>query len=100
MADNHSDEDILHVGDLVSTFLQLSNSRITACIVSQIQKGAASARANDTKGLKGPILDWITPCGGSLNPPLARNDKSDWGFNHETTGALLCPTEYDWNDPE
>lgn len=34
MADNHSDEDILHVGDLVSTFLQLSNSRITACIVS------------------------------------------------------------------
>ena len=29
----------------------------------QIQKGANGARADDTKGMKGLIIDWITPKG-------------------------------------
>jgi hypothetical protein len=29
--------------------------------VRQIKKGASSARSDDTKSLKGAILDWITP---------------------------------------
>jgi hypothetical protein len=66
----------------------------------QIQKGISSARSDDTKGLKGPILDWIVPLGQTLNPPLVRNVKMDRGFNHERTGALLCPTGMDWSDPE
>ena len=65
-----------------------------------MQKGAASARSDDTKSLKSAILDWITPRGQSLNPPLARNIKSDRGFHHERTGALLCPAGFDWSKVE
>jgi hypothetical protein len=66
----------------------------------QIHKGASSARSDDTKSLKGAVLDWITPRGQSLNPPLARNVKSDRGFHHERTGALLCPADLDWSNNE
>ena len=57
-----------------------------------------SARADDTKSLKGAVLDWIIPAGGYLNPPLTRNVKTDRGFFHERTGALLCPATLDWED--
>jgi hypothetical protein len=66
---------------------------------TQIQKGSSSARADDTKGLKGVILDWITPPGEALRPPLSRNVKTDRGFFHDTTGRLLCPIGFDWDDP-
>jgi hypothetical protein len=66
----------------------------------QIQKGASSARADDTKSLKGAVLDWITPKGQPLNPPLARNVKIDRGFHHERTGALLCPAGLNWSNSE
>lgn len=66
----------------------------------KLQKGVSGARSDDTKSLKSPILDWITPHGQSLNPPLARNVKMDRGFHHERTGALLCPTGMDWSDAE
>ena len=66
----------------------------------KIQKGVSGARSDDTKSLKGVILDWITPHGQQLNPPLARNIKTDRGFHHERTGALLCPADLDWSDTE
>ena len=66
----------------------------------KLQKGLSSARANDIKGLKGAIPDWITPPGQSLNPPIARNIKMDCGFNHECTGSLLCSAGMDWTNPE
>jgi hypothetical protein len=66
----------------------------------QVQKGASSARSDDTKSLKGAILDWITPRGQPLNPPLARGAKIDRGFHHERTGALLCPAGLDWSNVE
>ncbi|KZP03035.1 hypothetical protein FIBSPDRAFT_915387 [Athelia psychrophila] len=61
-----------------------------------IQKGISCARSDDTRGLKGAILDWIVPRGETLRPPLYRNVKHDRGFFHERTGYLLCPAEYDW----
>ncbi|KAG6906365.1 hypothetical protein DXG01_014296 [Tephrocybe rancida] len=76
-----SDEELVHIADL-------------------LQKGASGARADDTRSLKGAILDWIGPKGEGLNPPLSRHIKTDRGFQHECTGALLCPTGMDWNDPE
>jgi len=66
----------------------------------KIQKGASSARSDDTKSLKGAILDWIAPRTQPLNPPLARNVKIDRGFHHECTGALLCPVGLDWTNDE
>jgi hypothetical protein len=65
---------------------------------SKIQKGLSTARADDTKGLKGVIIDWITPPGEALRPPLTRNVKTDRGFYHDVTGRLLCPIGMDWKD--
>ncbi|KAG1848781.1 hypothetical protein C8R48DRAFT_778721 [Suillus tomentosus] len=74
-----SEEEILHVGELIG-------------------KGAAGARGDDTKTLKSAVLDWISPKGEAIQPPLHRNSKIDRGFNHELTGSLLCPAGLDWND--
>jgi hypothetical protein len=66
----------------------------------KIQKGISSARSDDTKGIKGVVLDWITPRDKPLNPPLSQNVKTTRGYHHLMTGALLCPAGLDWNDPE
>jgi hypothetical protein len=65
---------------------------------SKIQKGISSARSDDTKGLKGVVLDWIAERGSALNPPLSRNVKTNRGFHHPVTGRLLCPAGLDWED--
>jgi len=54
------------------------------------------ARADNTKGMKAAVIDWITPKGQSLNPHILRNAKAGCAFNHEHTGALLCPAGLDW----
>ena len=60
----------------------------------------SGARGDDTKSLKGAVLEWITPKGQVLNPPIARNVKFDRGFRHERTGALLCPVDLNWANQE
>ncbi|KAF6742416.1 hypothetical protein DFP72DRAFT_830527 [Ephemerocybe angulata] len=69
-------------------------------VADMITKGIDSARADDTKSLKSVIVDWITPPGGFLTPPIQRNVKTDRGFHHPRTGELLCPVNLDWNDPK
>ncbi|KAG1724908.1 hypothetical protein EDB19DRAFT_1621948, partial [Suillus lakei] len=78
---NGSEEEILHVGELIG-------------------KGASGARGDDTKSLKSAILNWISPKGAAIQPPLHRNSKINHGFNHELTGSLLCPARLDWHDSE
>ncbi|KAG1776909.1 hypothetical protein EV702DRAFT_1179795 [Suillus placidus] len=70
---NGEEEDLIHVGELLG---------------------------DDTKTLKSAILEWLVPRGQAVIPPLSRNIKSDRGFNHEVTGALLCPAGLDWSDAE
>ncbi|EGO04597.1 hypothetical protein SERLA73DRAFT_35493, partial [Serpula lacrymans var. lacrymans S7.3] len=65
-----------------------------------IQRGASSARSDDTKSLKGVVLDWITPRGELLHPCLSWNIKTDHGFNYERTGKLLCPAGLNWSNSE
>ncbi|KAL4075226.1 hypothetical protein V8B97DRAFT_2022238 [Scleroderma yunnanense] len=70
-------------------------------IVSELlSKGTSGARGDDTKSLKGAVLDWITPRGQDLVLPLACNMKVNCSFNHKQTGALLCPAGLDWSNPE
>ena len=68
--------------------------------LQKLQKGVSSARSDDTKSLKGIVVDWITPRDGPLLPPLSRNVKMNRGFHHPVTGGLLCPAGLDWNDDE
>jgi hypothetical protein len=69
-------------------------------IFLQLRQGATGARGDDTKTLKGSIIEWITLKGQVLDPPLYRNQKVDRGFHHERTGALLCPIDLDWSKEE
>jgi len=69
-------------------------------ILLQIQKGASSSHADDTKGMKCAVIDWTILEGQMLNPPLSCKYKSEHGFRHDQTGALLCPTGIDWNVPK
>ncbi|KAG6904064.1 hypothetical protein DXG01_012839, partial [Tephrocybe rancida] len=68
-------------------------------IADLLQKGAASARSDNTCSLKSVIIDWIMPAGKSLMPLISCHIKRDCGFHHERTGELLCPTRKDWSDP-
>jgi hypothetical protein len=92
---NSPEEELVLVADLVRFVVS-----DTDLICWQIQRGASSARSDDTKSLKSAILDWITPKGHPLNPPLARNVKIDRGFHHDRTGALLCPAGLEWSNAE
>ncbi|KAG2746209.1 hypothetical protein P692DRAFT_201841031 [Suillus brevipes Sb2] len=78
---NGEEEDIILVGELLG-------------------KGASGAQGDDTKTLKSAVLEWLVPRGQVVTPPLSRNIKSDRGFNHEVTGALLCPAGLDWSNAE
>lgn len=96
-----AEQEIHYVADMVG--FPLSSSLYLGILtvwLSQLTKGTLGARADDTKSLKSVILDWITPPGGSLNPPLSRNVKTDRGFFHNATGELLCPVTMDWSDEE
>lgn len=93
-----SEDDVIHIADLVCCeHIQIEQHLLQS---EQIQKGANGARANDTKGMKTVIIDWITPKDQTLNPHIPHNVKFGRGFNHERTGALLCPAGLDWANTE
>ena len=87
---------VIAIANLVSPFARSHKSHPQP---PQLQKGASSARSDDTKSLKGVIIDWITPVDGEPLR-LARNSKVDRGFNNERTGFLLYPAGMDWSDAE
>ncbi|KAG9310743.1 hypothetical protein JVU11DRAFT_9349 [Chiua virens] len=87
------------VPGLEARLMESSEEDIIA-IAELIQKGASSARADDTKGMKAAIIDWITPKGQTLSPHIPRNVKCGRGFQHERTGVLLCPAGYEWQNAE
>lgn len=93
---NGEEDDIIHAGELVSFPYQ----SVVILSVFQLGKGASGARGDDTKTLKSAVLEWLVPKGQAVIPPLSRNIKSDRGFNHEVTGALLCPAGLDWSNEE
>ncbi|KAG9309380.1 hypothetical protein JVU11DRAFT_10630 [Chiua virens] len=92
--------ELLHLAPGLEARLMGSSEGEVVTTAELIQRGASGARANDTKGMKSTIIDWITPKGQSLNPHIPRNNKSGHGFNHERTGALLCPVGLDWSNAE
>ncbi|KAN0094961.1 hypothetical protein V8E55_003248 [Tylopilus felleus] len=54
------------VPGLVAQLMESSEEDVVA-IAELIQKGANGARADDTKGMKSAIIDWITPKGQTRN---------------------------------
>jgi hypothetical protein len=54
--------------------------------LQKLQKGVSGATSNNTKSLKGIVVDWITPCNVPLVLPLSWNIKTNRGFHHPMTG--------------
>ncbi|TFK17856.1 hypothetical protein FA15DRAFT_604312 [Coprinopsis marcescibilis] len=64
-----------------------------------IAKGASSARADNTKAIKSNVMDWVTPNGEPLSPPLGGNvPKELRGYIHHWTRKLLAPAGFDWDN--
>ena len=93
-----SNEECMVIAELVCLLFHQSIYIYIFPRLLKIQRGISSARSDDTKSLKGVVLDWISPCDTPLHPPLSRNVKTNRGFHHPITGALLCPAGLDWND--
>ncbi|KAI5985498.1 hypothetical protein EDD15DRAFT_2374095 [Pisolithus albus] len=62
----------------------------------ELQKGADGARADDSATLKIAIAQWLNESQPCPDPPFNSREKNGRGFNHEITGKLLCPVDYDW----
>jgi hypothetical protein len=92
-----SNEECMVIAELVRLF---SPNLYTLPHPSKIQKGISSARSDDTKSLKGVVLEWISPPNTPVQPPLSQNVKTNRGYHHPATGALLCPASLDWKDAE
>jgi hypothetical protein len=60
-------------------------------IYIKIQKSVSCARSDDTKGIKGAVLDWITPQNAPLNPPLACNIKMSRATTTPPQGYSCAP---------
>ncbi|KAH7924422.1 hypothetical protein BV22DRAFT_1013313, partial [Leucogyrophana mollusca] len=66
----------------------------------QLRKGADGARGDDGASLKGAVISWVTELYHPVEPPLRPGIKSDRGLEHDVTGHLLCPVDYNWDDAE
>lgn len=84
------------VGTLPATFLKClkRNGRF------QIQDGLQASRAKDSKDLSAAVVHWIKPSEGESKTPLDGRTRRNRGFQHDATGALLCPLNLDWSRPE
>ncbi|KAG2757158.1 hypothetical protein P692DRAFT_20712777, partial [Suillus brevipes Sb2] len=65
----------------------------------QLNKGADGARADDTTRLKVTVASWLMQQNPPPNPVIQGQNKICRGFNNNATGRLICPVDYDWNDP-
>ena len=58
------------------------------------------SHGDDARNLKLAVVGWITDIYGPSDPPLKVNPKVERGLENNFTGALLCPSEWDWDNPE
>ena len=73
----------------------------------KFQSGANDARSDDTSRLKVTVAEWLNTSSRmcSNGAPtyqtmlLSAKAKEERGISHDVTGRLLCPIDYDWDDP-
>lgn len=66
----------------------------------QLRKGGDGARGDDASNLKKEVVNWLVDLYAPILPPISPGLKSDRGLDHDVTGSLLSPVEYNWNDVE
>jgi hypothetical protein len=89
---------------VVAMVIRLDSECLIKLTSNQLHARANDACSDDTCRIKIAIADWLngrTP----LNPEapkitLSNRVKEDRGYPNDITGGLLCPIDYDWDDPE
>ncbi|KAI6003926.1 hypothetical protein EDD15DRAFT_2360192 [Pisolithus albus] len=66
----------------------------------ELQKGADGARGDDGAMLKAAVAQWLNESQPPPDPPFSSWEKYGRGFNHDITGKLLCPVDYDWSNAD
>jgi hypothetical protein len=115
----------VNAGDDLTSFLSPVSTNyveahsLVANFPIKLQSGANDARSDDTGRLKVAIAEWLnsrkpnsagngddsvtensdcnTPNG--LNLRLSPKGKEERGISNDITGRLICPIDYDWDDP-
>lgn len=57
------------------------------------------ARGDDAGGLKRAVASWLLELFGPSTPAIKPHSKDERVFENMNCGRLLCPGEYDWDDP-
>ncbi|KAI9573714.1 hypothetical protein HD554DRAFT_2013422, partial [Boletus coccyginus] len=69
-------------------------------VYQHLNKGMDGARGDDAASLKLAVVNWVM---ASSSPPpepaLKLCDKTRRGFYHDAIGRLLCPVDFNWNNP-
>jgi len=65
----------------------------------QLLVGADGARGDDASRLKTAVVGWLMGMTPPPEPALLPYDKSGRGFYNDATSRLLCPVDYDWDNP-
>jgi hypothetical protein len=68
-----------------------------------LQTGANDARSDNTSRLKIAVAEWInsrSPYTSDALSRLSAKGKDQRGINHDITEYLLCPIDYNWDDPQ
>ncbi|PPQ81607.1 hypothetical protein CVT26_013569 [Gymnopilus dilepis] len=66
----------------------------------QLHTGATNARSDDLNRIKELVARWLNQRDPAPSPLLDEDDHDNRGIAHNVTGRLLCPIEFDWDDPE
>ena len=102
----------------VSTYI--TDLSLATDILIKLQTGANDARSDDTGKLKVVIAEWLNSrnlqkihnSGRDGNESESDDDsnlnalilslkgKDERGISNNTTGCLICPIDYDWDNPE
>ncbi|GLB40464.1 hypothetical protein LshimejAT787_0803350 [Lyophyllum shimeji] len=65
-----------------------------------LQSGAGDARSDDTLGIREEVANWLNTRTPTPSPVLETDSRSNRGLQHDLTGRLLCPIEWNWDNPE
>ena len=55
---------------------------------------------DDATRLKRATATWLMERNPRPDPQILPSEKLGRGLNNDATGRLICPVDYDWDDPE
>ncbi|KJA20685.1 hypothetical protein HYPSUDRAFT_203483 [Hypholoma sublateritium FD-334 SS-4] len=64
----------------------------------ELQRGADSARSDDLNRIRTFVADWLNAAQRRPEILLDPSCRKNRGIQHDVTGRLLCPAEFDWTD--